>query len=172
VKVILNQTVPKLGKQGQVVSVANGYARNFLFPRGLAIVADRKQIAALQKRSVRVDARAAETRTEAQELRERLHGKLVRVAGKVGGEGTKLFGSITSQDVADLVQEQLGVQLEKRQVALVHAIKRLGDHEVIIDLHKDVEATVMVQVFDPEAPEPEPEAAPAPAEAEPAATEA
>lgn len=175
-KIILNKTVPKVGKEGDVVTVADGYARNFLFPRGLAIVAEKKQIAALQVRQARVAAKTAEHQTSAEGVKDNLDGKLVRIEGKVGASAGKLFGAITSQDVVDAIKAQLGVQLEKKQVALVEPIKRLGKHSVLLDLHRAVDAHVTVEVYDPNAPieeEAKPEEAAAPAaagdELEPAA---
>ena len=151
-KVILNQAVPKVGKQGQVVTVADGYARNFLFPRGLAILAEKRQVAALEKRNERMAAKVAETVTAAKELGERLNGQTVKIEGKVGKDAGKLFGAITSQDVVDAMKAQLKVEVEKKNVALVQPIKRLGIHDVLIDLHPQVDVTIHVNVFDPNAP--------------------
>lgn len=151
-KVILNQTVPKLGKEGQVVTVANGYARNFLFPRGLAIVADRNQLAALEKRKARMAAKVAESAAAAQAQGEKLHGQSVKIEGKVGRDAGKLFGAITAQDIADAIKSQLGEDIERKRIGLVNPIKRLGSYDVVLDLHPDVDATVSVVVFDPNAP--------------------
>jgi large subunit ribosomal protein L9 len=151
-KVILNQTVPKVGKEGSVVTVADGFARNYLFPRGLAILADKKQVEALGKRNARIAERTAGQKTSAEGVREQLEGKSVRIEGKVGSGTTKLFGAITSQDVVDAIKSQLGVTLEKKQVAMIEPIKRLGKHEVELDLHREVDAKVVVDVFDPSAP--------------------
>jgi large subunit ribosomal protein L9 len=133
------------------VTVADGFARNYLFPRGLAILADRKQIGALDKRNARIAERTAGHKAAAETLREKLHGKTVRLEGKVGRDSTKLFGAITSQDVVDAIKSQLKIEVEKKQVALIEPIKRLGTHEVELDLHREVEARVNVEVFDPNA---------------------
>ncbi len=151
-KVILNQAVPKVGKEGQVVTVADGFARNFLFPRKLAILADKKQVAALEKRKERMAAKVAETVAAARDLGDKLNGQVVRIEGKVGKDAGKLFGAITSQDVADAMKAQLGADVEKKRIALVQPIKRLGSHEVMLDLHPEVDATITVDVFDPNAP--------------------
>ena len=167
-KVILNTTVPKVGKEGQVVSVADGFAKNFLFPRGLAIVADKRQVAALEKRHAKLAAKLSEGKSAAETFKEGLDGKTVRIPGKVGRDSTKLFGAITSQDVADAVKAQLSHDLDKRRIALVEPIKRLGVHQVHLDLHRDVDAIITVEVYDPEAPvvqAPVTEAEPAPVEA-------
>lgn len=151
-KVILNQAVPKVGKQGQVVTVADGYARNFLFPRGLAILAEKKQVAALEKRNERMAAKVAETVAAAKDLGDKLNGQTVKIEGKVGKDAGKLFGAITSQDVVDALKAQLKIEVDKKQVALVQPIKRLGVHDVLLDLHPQVDATIHVDVFDPNAP--------------------
>lgn len=150
-KVILNTTVPKLGKEGQIVNVADGYARNYLFPRGLAIVADKNQIKAWEKRQARLAAKLAEGLAAAQALKEELDGKTIRIAGKVGKDSTKLFGAVTSQDIADAIKEQLGKDLDRKKIALIEPIKRLGTHQIHIDLHRDVDAFVTLEVYDPEA---------------------
>jgi large subunit ribosomal protein L9 len=162
-KVILNQTVPKVGKEGQVVSVADGFARNYLFPRGLAIYADKNQVKALERRMERVAVKEAGTVSSAECLKEKLDGQTVRIEGKVGKETGKLFGAITSQDVVDAIKDQLGHTVEKKNVALIEPIKRLGKHPVHLDLHRQVDAIVNVVVFDPSIPE---ETEEAPAEAE------
>lgn len=150
-KVILNQTVPKVGKEGTVVSVADGYARNYLFPRGLAILAEKSQIAALERRQAKVAEKTAGLKAAAEALKEQLDGKSVRVEGKVGKDSSKLFGAITSQDVVDLIKSQLNVTVDKKQVALIEPIKRLGVHSVELDLHPQVDAHVNVEVYDPNA---------------------
>lgn len=151
-KVILNQTVPKLGKQGQVVTVKDGFARNYLFPKGLAIFADKRQIAGLEKRNARVAEKQAGTLSDAQSLGEKLNGSAIQIEGKVGAAAGKLFGAVTSQDIADAIATQLGVKLDKKQIALIEPIKRLGKHSIELDLHRSVDATIMLTVFDPNAP--------------------
>ena|ERR1044072_2896195 len=170
-KVILNQTVPKVGKEGSVVTVADGFARNYLFPRGLAILADKKQVEALGKRNARIAERTAGQKTAAEGLRDKVNGQTVRIEGKVGSGTSKLFGAITSQDVADAIASQLGITVEKKQIALIEPIKRLGKHSVELDFHREVDARVTVDVFDPAAPVEEAEA-PAAEEGELEAVEA
>src|SRR3954471_9614484 len=97
-------------------------------------------------------AKTADLQSGAEGVQSQLDGKMVRIEGKVGASAGKLFGAITSQDVADAIKEQLGVKLEKKQVALVEPIKRLGKHRVLLDLHRSVDAHVTVEVYDPNAP--------------------
>jgi large subunit ribosomal protein L9 len=164
-KVILNQTVPKVGKEGTVVTVANGFARNYLFPRKLATLADKAQVAALGRRNERIATKTAGEKSAAEDVRESLNGKEVRIEGKVGKDQGKLFGAITNADVADAIKAQLGVTLDRKQVALIDPIKRLGTHKIELDLHRELDTSITVVVFDPNAPV-EPEAREA---AEPAA---
>ncbi|MCX7799165.1 MAG: 50S ribosomal protein L9 [Fimbriimonadales bacterium] len=148
-KVILNQTVPKLGKEGQVVNVADGYARNFLFPRGYATLATREQLKALEKRRARLAHKLEETRASAEAVKAKIDGARVVLEGKVAKEQTKLFGAVTAQDIADAIRGQLGVEIERKRVALLEPIKRLGVHRVHLDLHHDVDAFIEVEVYDP-----------------------
>jgi len=161
-KVILLQTVPKVGKEGSVVNVADGYARNYLFPRTLAIVATKNQLEALEKRNARLAEKVAHLKADAEALKAKLNGGVVRLEGQVGAVQGKLFGAITSQNVTDAIKDQLGVALDRKQVALLEPIKRLGTFDVLLDLHREVDAHVKVVVFDPNAPveeEPKAEAA-------------
>lgn len=151
-KVILLQTVPKVGKEGTVVNVADGFARNYLFPRSLAIFAEKKQIEALAKRNERVAVKTAGDKTMAESLRERINGSTVRIAGQVGAAQGKLFGAITSQDVHDAIKGQLNADIDRKKIALIEPIRRLGRHQVELDLHREVDAKIWVDVFDPNAP--------------------
>ncbi|MBX3119630.1 MAG: 50S ribosomal protein L9 [Fimbriimonadaceae bacterium] len=150
-KVIMTQTVPKVGKEGTVVTVADGFARNYLFPRGYATIAARNQLKALEGRQARISAKLAETKASAEALFEKLDGKTIRIEGKVGDAG-KLFGAITSLNILDMIKSELKVELDKKQIAMVEPIKRLGDHKVHLDLHREVDAFITVTVFDPTAP--------------------
>jgi large subunit ribosomal protein L9 len=170
-KVILNQTVPKVGKQGTVVTVADGFARNYLFPRGLAIVAEKKQVAALERRNAAVAAKTAGQKSDAETQAERLDGKTIRIEGKVG-QGRRLFGAVTAQDIADAIQAQLGEAIDRKKIALIEPIKQLGRHDIELDLHREVHAVVHLVVFDPNAPEEEEAKAEAMPEGEEADAEA
>ncbi|MCW5943478.1 MAG: 50S ribosomal protein L9 [Fimbriimonadaceae bacterium] len=151
-KVILNQTVPKVGKEGQVVNVADGFARNYLFPRRLAILADKNQVKALEQRHARMAAKISDQKAAAESSKESLNGQTVRIPAKVGADGGKLFGAITAGDVAEAVKAQLGHEIDRRRVALVEPIKRLGIWSVLLDLHRDVDAHILVDVYNPDAP--------------------
>jgi len=144
IEVILRQDVSSLGRAGEMVRVRPGYARNFLLPKGLAYPAtegNKKRIAA-ETRAQGV--RLAAQRGDAERLADALRDITLTLPGKVG-EGDRLFGSITSQDVADALASK-GFDIDKRKVDLEHPIKTLGDHTVSIKLHPDVPAGVRVTV--------------------------
>lgn len=149
-KVILKQTVAKIGKEGQVVNVADGFARNFLFPKGLARMADKAGLARLDREQEKLAAEVEKTRGSAQGTADKLNGVTVRLTGTAGKGSTKLFGAITAADIAEAVQKELGVEVDKRSVALMHPIKRLGRYEVMVDLHRDVDALIKVEVANEE----------------------
>jgi len=149
-KVILKQSVPKVGKEGQVVVVKDGFARNFLFPRRMAIIADKNQLGVLARRNAKIEAELAGTKAAAEIIREKLHSQILPIEGHVGKDTGKLFGAITSQDIADAIKKTFGVDLEKRIVLLAQPIKQLGNHSVDIDVHRQVDIRMIVRVFDPE----------------------
>jgi large subunit ribosomal protein L9 len=148
-KVILNQAVPKLGKPDEIVEVKDGYARNFLFPRGMAVVASRSQIQALEKKLARQQQREEATADSALKLKEKIDGNTIRIQAKAGQSG-KLFGAVTPQDVVDGISKEFGEAIDRRKVAIVEPIRRIGIYPVTIALHKNVEAVVKVEVFDPD----------------------
>ena len=143
-EVILREDIKTLGKAGDLVRVKPGYARNFLLPRGLAYEAtegNKKRIAAEGKaRSVRM----ASERAEAEQAAAVLGGLTLALTAKAG-EGDRLFGSITAQDIADALGAR-GHQVDKRKIELEHPIKQLGTHSVSIRLHPEVHAAVTVTV--------------------------
>ncbi len=145
IELILREDVKTLGKAGEMVRVKPGYARNFLLPQGLAYEAtegNRKRIAAETKaRTTRDQAE----RSEAQRTAATLSAVTLTLSGKAGEEG-KLFGSITSQDVADALARQ-GHTVDKRRIELEHPIKTVGQHAVTIRLHPEVHAELRVSVI-------------------------
>jgi large subunit ribosomal protein L9 len=144
IEVILRDDVKSLGKAGEMVRVKPGYARNYLLPQGLAYEAtegNKKRIAAETK--ARTSKQDAE-RTEAERAAAALGQVALTLAGKAGEEG-KLFGSITTQDLAEALARQ-GHQIDKRRIELEHPIKTLGHHTVTVRLHPEVHAEVHVSV--------------------------
>jgi large subunit ribosomal protein L9 len=148
-KVILKQAVPKLGKEGQVVTVKDGYARNFLFPQSMAVIADKKQLQVLERQHAKVAAELEATKANAEALRERIHGKSIQFQTKAGADG-RLFGAVTSQDIADLIKSELGETVEKKNVLLLRPIKRLGRYDIELNVHRNVNIELKLSVFDPE----------------------
>ena len=145
-KVILEQTVQKLGKAGQVVTVADGFARNFLFPKGLARIADKAGLARLEREGEKVAVEIEKTKDAALKTADKIGGKTLRLTGQTAKGATKLFGAITSSDIADAIKAETGVVLDKKAIALLHPIKRLGVYDVMVDLHRDADATVRIEV--------------------------
>jgi large subunit ribosomal protein L9 len=145
VKVILRSDVTDVGKKGDIVEVADGFARNYLVPKGFALKATNGNIeqAASMRRSR--DIRDAKDRGAAEEVAQKLVPKVITVKAKAGAEG-KLFGSVTSADVATAVLGQTGIELDRRKLHLDEPIKSLGTHQVATRLHSDVEFAITVEV--------------------------
>ena len=144
-EVILRQAVDKLGHPGDVVSVSNGYARNYLLPRGVAFLATEGNKKRIAQEKARLEAAEAERRKTAEEIASRFDDVSVTFAARVGEEG-KLFGSVTAGDIADQLVAQ-GYEVEKRQIELVEPIKALGVYRVVIRLHADVKPEIKVWVI-------------------------
>jgi large subunit ribosomal protein L9 len=144
-KLILLDNVKSLGKKGDVVDVAEGYARNFLLPRKLATQADRAALAQLGSQQKAQEKRDASTLAEARELAQRLESTPVTVKAKAGESG-KLFGAVTNADVASAIRAVLDVAIDKHNIDLRTQIKNLGTYEVEIRLHRNVVVKATVDV--------------------------
>ncbi len=143
-EVILREDIERLGNRGQVVKVANGYARNFLLPKRLAVAAtDANRKIVEQERQAHLR-REAKQKSEAEDLSKLLAGVTVTIAQKAG-ENDQLFGSVTSKDVAEALAQK-NFTIDRRKVQLEEPIKQLGEFKVPVRLHKDVTAEVTVQV--------------------------
>ena len=143
-EVILREDIERLGNRGQVVKVADGYARNFLLPKRLAVAAtDANRKIVEQERQAHLR-REAKQKGEAEDLSKLLSGVTVTIAQKAG-ENDQLFGSVTSKDVADALAAK-NFTIDRRKVLLDEPIKQLGEFKVPVRLHKDVTAEVTVQV--------------------------
>ena len=143
-EVILREDIRSLGKAGELVKVKPGYARNFLLPRGLAYEATEGNRRRVQSEAKSRAARASAERTEAEALAARIGSVSITLARKVG-EGDRLFGSVTAQDLADAAAAQ-GVTLDRRRIELEQPIKHLGQHTVPVRLHADVHAELRLTV--------------------------
>jgi large subunit ribosomal protein L9 len=144
-EVILRQAVENLGKPGDVVKVKNGYARNFLLPRGLAYEATTGNLKRIQQERDRLESAENARREAAQELASKLEQVSLTFAARVGEEG-KLFGSVTATDIAQQLEQQ-GFHVEKRQIDLHEPIKALGVYRVPVRLHADVKPEIRVWVI-------------------------
>jgi large subunit ribosomal protein L9 len=144
-KIILQKPVETLGEAGDIVQVADGYARNYLFPRGLAAPASKGAVRHAERVRAQVQERQRKGKDEAETLAERLGKTPVRMQAQAGEEG-KLFGSITGQHIAEQIHEQLGEKVDHRDVRLEEPIRSLGVHTIKVHLHPEVDASVTVDV--------------------------
>jgi len=144
-KVILKEDVKGSGKAGELVNVSDGYARNYLLPRGLAVEADSKALNELRGREEAVKHRAEAVLVSAQESRKALDGRTVRVTARAGSAG-RLFGSITSKEIAAAIKEQHGIDIDRRKIVLDADIKTFGSYDIEIKLHQGVTARLTIAV--------------------------
>ncbi len=143
-EVILKETISSLGKAGDIVNVAPGYARNYLLPYGKAILADPRNLAQMERQRAAILERAAKELQELEALASQLDGVEVTLPVRVGEEG-KLYGSVTAMDIAKAVEEQ-GFSLDKRKIQLGEPIRTLGDYDVQVKLAPDLVAILKVHV--------------------------
>ena len=143
-EVILKEDVPKLGHRGEVVKVAEGYGRNYLLPRKLAVEATRANKAVIEQMKQSAIRRSAVEKTDSEALSKQLEGVVLAFQRKAG-EKDHLFGSVTSSDIAEAL-EQKGFSIDRRKIQLNEPLKNLGEFEVAIKLHRDVTSKVKVTV--------------------------
>jgi len=162
-KVILTEEVLDLGAPGQVIEVTTGYARNYLLPRKLAIEATKGNVKSLEHHRRAIEARQKKLAQSATALGERIAATPIAISARAGESG-RLYGSITTTDIAAEMERVHGLQVDKRKLEILEPIKVLGDHQVKLQLHRDVQVTLTVTVT--------PEAVPAEAEQHEAAAPA
>jgi large subunit ribosomal protein L9 len=143
-KVILKEDVDNLGAMGEVVRVKDGYARNFLIPKGTAVVANERNVKALEHERRIIEVRKKKLRSAVEQLAEKVSSVEISFTRKAGEEG-KLFGSITSMDIAEALAEK-GIDVEKKKISIPEPIKRVGEHSVDVSLGLEVTAQVSVKV--------------------------
>lgn len=143
-KVILREDVPNLGRSGEVVSVKDGFGRNYLLPRKMAVLANERNIRQLDHEKSVIEARQEKLKTGAQQTAKGLEAVQIRIARKVG-EQDKLYGSVTALDVAEALAAK-GQKVDRRSIHLTEPIRSVGTFEVEIRLHRDVSAKVKVEV--------------------------
>jgi large subunit ribosomal protein L9 len=144
VEVILREDIQTLGRRGDVVKVAEGYGRNYLLPRGMAMAVNDSNKAMIEKEKKAHTARLAKEKSEFEALAQRI-ASLRFIAPRKVGENDALYGSVTSGDVADFLKGK-GIDIDKRKVQLEEPIKKLGEHEVGIKLHPEVVANLKLLV--------------------------
>jgi large subunit ribosomal protein L9 len=144
-KVILQKTVERLGDPGDVADVADGYARNFLIPRGLAVRAEKGNVRHAESLTRAHEARTKARRGEFETVAARIIQTPVVVTARAGDEG-RLFGSVTAADIAEALSEQVGVSVDRRDVHLDDPIRSVGTHEVTVHLYAEVDPVVTVDV--------------------------
>ena len=143
-EVILREDVDKLGRRGDVVKVAEGYGRNFLLPRGLAMAVNEANKAMIGKERKAHELHAAKEKAEFESVAQRI-GTLRFIAPRKVGEHDALYGSVTSGDIAEFLKAK-GIEIDKRKVLLDEPVKKLGEHDVRIRLHPEVTATLKLLV--------------------------
>ncbi|MFO7785799.1 MAG: 50S ribosomal protein L9 [Thermodesulfobacteriota bacterium] len=148
-KVILKNDIEDLGWEGDLVDVAKGYARNYLIPRGLALEATGRNIKMFEQMKRKIEVRKLKAREEAEQFRDRLAGMTVAISQKAGEEG-KLYGSVTSMDVAAELEKQ-GVVVDRRKILLDKPIKTVGEYEVPVKIYQEVSGQIKVVVSPEEA---------------------
>lgn len=146
-KVILLEDVKKLGKKGDLVDVADGYARNYLFPRKLAREATEGGIKQLNQEKAALENKKRKELEQAKALAAKLSQMTVTLKVKSGEQG-KLFGSVTSKDLSEALKEQHGIEVDRRKIELVEPIKSLGIYEIGVKLAPDVEAKLKVKIVE------------------------
>jgi len=143
-EVILREHVDNLGRRGEIVKVADGYARNYLLPRKLALPATDSNKKHVERERKKLEAREAEEKAQAEAIGARLKSIDIVVARRVG-ETDQLYGSVTAADIADFLKEK-GFELDRRKIILPEPVKTLGDHEVPLKLHREVTVPLTVRV--------------------------
>ncbi len=143
-KVILREDVPNLGEVGDIVNVKPGYGRNYLIPQGLAVIADERNVRRIEHEKRLIQRRLQKTLGEAQQRGEKLEGLVITLPRKVG-EQDKLYGSVTTRDIAEAIAAE-GIEIDRRQIRLDHPIRELGVYKITVRLHPQVTPRVTVWV--------------------------
>ena len=144
-QVILKQDVEKIGRRGDVVEVSRGYVRNYLVPRGLAEVATPTKLEEVRRQMAEAEERDRRIAERASDVAETLNKSVITIEARTG-EDERLFGSITAANIASAIEKARGVHLDRRRIKLDEPIKSLGTHQVPVQVHGDIEASVKVIV--------------------------
>ncbi len=144
-KVVLLQDVKRLGKKGELVNAATGYARNFLLAKGLAVEADAKAMNELKNKKAAEDYHKAQELKAAEDLAAKLNDKTVKIKAKAGSAG-RLFGSVTTKEIAAAINNEFGCDIDKKKVSIDADIKTFGTYNVIVKLPQGVSAKLYISV--------------------------
>lgn len=144
-EVILLQDIEKVGKKFEVVKVRDGYGRNYLIPKGMALLANKSNMRRLEEYRRREEAQMRRLLEEAQQLASQLEDKVLKIGAKVGTSG-KIFGSITNLQVANALKEQLGIEVDRRKVELPEEVKEVGVYTAVLKIHPEVDTRVSFEV--------------------------
>jgi large subunit ribosomal protein L9 len=144
VQVILSEDVPNLGDAGELVSVKPGFARNYLLPLGKAVAATEASVRELEHQKRVIAEKVARERKRLEGEKARFEGQVVEISAQAGEEG-KLFGSVTAAMIAEKLAER-GLEVDRRRIALADPIKEVGEHPVVLKLHRELQATITVRV--------------------------
>lgn len=145
-KVVLKDDIKNVGKMGQIVDVADGYARNYLVPRGLAVEANIKNLKSLEHEKKIIQEKAKKIKNSSQTLSDKISTMTLVIKAKAGDEG-KLFGAVTSMDIAELLKNE-GIEMDKKKIFLDEPIKRLGSYSVNIKIHPEISTHLNIQVVE------------------------
>ncbi|NLB90951.1 MAG: 50S ribosomal protein L9 [Clostridiales bacterium] len=144
-KVLLLQDVKGTGKKDQIVNVSDGYAKNFLFPKGIAVEATPGTIKGIEKKKEAEEKKEQEKRAAAQKVAEGLKEKTIELKMKAGEKG-RLYGSVTTQEIADALEKQYNTKVDKRKIEVKDSIRQLGEFQVTIGLYQGVNVTMLLKV--------------------------
>lgn len=144
-KVILLTDVKGSGKKGDIINCSDGYARNFLLPRKLAVEATSGNLTELNNHKASVEHKRAVNRENSAELKKRLESSKIVIEAKCGDNG-KLFGAVTSMDIEKAIKKQVGIEVEKRKIVLPDTIKATGEYEITVKLFEDISAKVKAEI--------------------------
>lgn len=146
-KVILLQDIKGVGKKDQIINASEGYARNFLFPKNLALEASKNNLSQLEHKKMAEEQKKQEELDKARELAKKIEEKTVSIQVKIGDNG-KLFGSVTNKEIGSALKEQFSIDIDKKKIVLSDSIKAIGEKTVDIKLHPKVTAKLKVNILE------------------------
>lgn len=150
-RVVLTQDVPKLGESGTIQEVKDGYARNYLIPQGMASIATRGIVKQVEERQRAENKRIEKLEEEMRDLAGRIQATSLEIEARVGEQG-RLFGSVTTADIAERLSAAVGEEIDRRKIDLAEPIRNIGEYDLPVRLVGKLAPTVKVRVFDPDAP--------------------